>query len=95
MGRGGRIGILGVVVLAFALMGCFRELVPEPGVSRMNKEELKPLLGNPEVIVLDVREPDDWNKSRQKIAGAVREDPEKDLKTWADKYPKSKTIVFY
>ena len=61
----------------------------------MTKEELKSLLGNPGVIILDVREPGDWNKSREKIAGAAREDPEKDIKTWADKYPKAKTLVFY
>jgi len=45
----------------------------------MTKEELKPLLGHPEVILIDVREPDDWNKSKEKIQGAVREDPEKDV----------------
>jgi hypothetical protein len=25
----------------------------------------------------------------------VREDPDKDIKTWADKYSKDKTLVFY
>jgi len=61
----------------------------------MTKEELKSLLGNPDVIVLDVRQPDDWNKSHDKIAGAVREDPKKDMKTWAQEYPKDKALVFY
>ena len=83
------------VVLGLVLAGCFQNLLPEPGIARMTKEELKALLGNPGVIILDVREPDDWNKSRDKIAGAVREDPEKDVKTWAQKYPKDKTLVFY
>ena len=83
------------VALGLVLAGCLQNLLPEPGVPRMTKEELKLLLGNPDVIVLDVRQPDDWNKSRDKIAGAVREDPEKEMKTWAQKYPKDKTLVFY
>jgi len=83
------------VSLGMMLAGCLQNLLPEPGIARMTKEELKSLSGNPGIIVLDVREPDDWNKSRDKIAGAVREDPEKDIKTWAQKYPKDKTLVFY
>jgi hypothetical protein len=83
--------VAGVMILA----GCLQNVIPEPGIPRMAKEELRPLMGTPGVIILDVREPDDWNKSREKIAGAVREDPEKDVKTWAEKYPKDKTLVFY
>jgi rhodanese-related sulfurtransferase len=83
------------VAVGMILAGCFQNLIPEPGIPRMTKEELKPLMGTPGVIILDVREPDDWNKSREKIAGAVREDPEKDAKMWAEKYPKDKTLVFY
>ena len=83
------------VALGLVLAGCLQNLIPEPGVPRMTKEELKSLRSNPDLIILDVRQPDDWNKSREKIAGAVREDPEKDMKTWAQKYPKDKTLVFY
>ena len=83
------------VALGLVLAGCLQNLIPEPGVPRMTKEELKSLRSNPDLIILDVRQPDDWNKSREKIAGAVREDPEKDMKTWAKKYPKDKTLVFY
>ena len=83
------------VAVAMILAGCVQNLLPEPGIPRMTKEELKPLMGTSGVILLDVREPDDWNKGREKIAGAVREDPEKDVKTWAEKYPRDKTLVFY
>ena len=83
------------VALGMILAGCLQNLIPEPGIPRMTKEQLKPLMGTPGVIILDVREPDDWNKSREKITGAVREDPEKDAKMWAEKYPKDKTLVFY
>jgi len=62
---------------------------------RMTKEELKALLGKPEVVILDVRSAGDWKKAETKIQGAVREDPGKAVKTWAEKYGKDKTIVLY
>jgi len=61
---------------------------------RMTPEELRSLLGGPDVVVLDVRVGDEWAKSNKKIQGAVREDPEK-YNQWAVKYPKEKTLVFY
>lgn len=61
---------------------------------RMTKEELKALLSHPDLIIIDVRYGRAWTGSDSKIQGAVREDPE-GLKTWADKYSKDKTIVFY
>lgn len=62
---------------------------------KMSKEELKAMLGNPELVVIDVRQAGDLAKSNQKIKGAVREDPRQAVKSWADKYPKDKTIVLY
>ena len=61
---------------------------------RITKEELRSLLGSPDVVVLDVRVGDEWKKSNEKIQGAVREEPEK-FNQWAAKYPKEKTLVFY
>lgn len=61
---------------------------------RMAIEELRSKVGAPDVVVLDVRVGDEWEKSNEKIQGAVREDPEK-YKEWAGKYPKEKTLVFY
>jgi rhodanese-related sulfurtransferase len=52
-------------------------------------------LGNPDVIIIDVRVEDEWKEAKWKIQGAVREDSEKDINTWANKYPKDKTLVFY
>ncbi len=37
----------------------------------------------------------DWDNSKVKIQGAVREDPDKNVKSWAEKYSKDKTIVLY
>ena len=83
------------LVVVFVLTGCLQNRGLDAKVPRMTKEELKSLLGNPEVVVLDVRIPDEWKKSDRKIKNAVREDPKKDFKTWASKYPKDKTLVFY
>jgi len=53
------------------------------------------MLSNTNIVIIDVRLDEEWKKSEWKIQGAVREDPEKDVKNWAGKYPKDKTLVFY
>jgi rhodanese-related sulfurtransferase len=53
------------------------------------------MMGKPDVVIVDVRESESWKESKQKIQGAVREDPQKDVQGWFDKYPKEKTLVFY
>ena len=61
---------------------------------RMEKEQLKAQLGNPDVVVLDVRAFTDWVMTKEKIKGAVRENP-RDVGDWIGKYPKDRTIVLY
>lgn len=61
----------------------------------VSKDELKGMLGRPDVVVIDVRQAGDLEKSTVKIKGAFREDPRQDVKSWADKYPKDKIIVLY
>jgi rhodanese-related sulfurtransferase len=63
-------------------------------VKRITKEEVKEMLGSPDLIIIDVRQSLDWEKNELKIKGAVREDPDGPT-TWIEKYPKEKTIVFY
>jgi hypothetical protein len=65
-----------VFLLSFALSGCLQYLAPNREVHRITKEDLRSLLGNPDVIIVDVR-------------------IEKDINTWADRYPEDKTLVFY
>ncbi len=69
------------------------ELTPE-SVQKMSIGGLKAQLGNPDVIVIDVRTVHDWENSKTKIKGAVREDV-RFIASWIDKYPKEKTLVFY
>ncbi len=66
----------------------------QENVPRMTKEDLKPLLGNPDVIIVDVRAPGDWASDTLMIKGATREDP-MNVASWINRYPKDKTLVFY
>jgi rhodanese-related sulfurtransferase len=63
-------------------------------VPRISKEDLKELLGRPDVVIVDVRTGSDWNDSPVKVKGAVREEPDK-VDSWIEKYPKDKTLVLY
>ena len=66
------------------------EMRSEADVPRMTIEKLKSMLGDPDLIILDV----DWPFNATKIKGAVRENPE-GVSGWYKKYPKDKTIVLY
>jgi len=91
------VGILLAVSASLLVAGCKGEIDPKAsGESslEMSKEALKGRLGDPELIVIDVRTAKAWEDCDSKITGAGREDPSK-LSTWADHYAKDKTIVFY
>jgi hypothetical protein len=81
-------------LLIFILVGLFANAAVAEDVSRMTKEELKSMIGDPKLVVIDVRTGNDWNGSESKIKGAVREEPKK-AASWADKYDKQKTYVLY
>ena len=84
-------------VLAVILM-CFVWMASVPAiagpVSVMSTTELKDRLGDPDVIILDVRYGNDWTGAQEKIPGALRADPRK-YKEWVGIFPKNKTIVVY
>jgi len=80
-------------MILFMVGGC-TTLAKSTDIPRMTKHELKAKLGDPNFIVVDVRLGADWTGSDLKIKGAVREDPEA-IESWANKYPKDKTLVFY
>jgi hypothetical protein len=61
---------------------------------RMTKEQLKPMLGRKDLVVVDIRLDEQWRFSNRKIPGAVHENPAIPSE-WMDKYPKEKTLVFY
>jgi rhodanese-related sulfurtransferase len=80
-----------LIVFAFAIPAVLKADDTTPF---MTKEQLRPLLGRPDVIIIDVRTKYDWDTSKTMIPGAVREEGMK-FGTWMNKYPKDKTIVIY
>ncbi len=86
---------LGVMVMVICLLLAFSwSCSSAQEAPRLDKETLKTWLTNPQVVILDVRQPGDWQGSGKKIKGAVRQDP-KGVKTWAASLPKDKKIVLY
>ncbi len=75
-------------------MGMYVTSAMSADVPRMTQDELRALLGNPDLVILDVRASSDWTASGLKIKGAVREEPN-DIASWANKYSKDKTLVLY
>ena len=84
----------GTTLFCLALSLLFITNVFGADVPKISKEELQTMLGNPEVVIIDVRAGGDWSAGDSKIKGAIREDPGK-VDSWMDKYPKDKTLVFY
>jgi len=80
--------------LIFFMVGILTTFAESADVPRMMKDELKAMLGNSDLVILDVRYKKDWTDSDSKIKGAIREDPES-IKSWAEKYSKDKTFVLY
>jgi rhodanese-related sulfurtransferase len=82
--------LLGVFIVS---VGCTK-IHSSKDVPRITKEELKAKLGSPDLVLIDVRTGSDWEKSDEKITGALRMDPE-NVDTWVGTLPKDKEIVLY
>jgi len=83
-----------VVTLYLTVVGISALAALAQETPRITKEELKKKLGNPDVIIIDLRLGRDWENSELRIEGALREDPG-NLNSWLSKYPKEKTLVLY
>jgi len=86
--------LLIITLVIFSVVGILTTFAKSADVPRMTKDELKVMLGNPDLVIIDVRAKKDWTDGDSKIKGAIREDPES-VKSWAEKYSKDKTIVLY
>ena len=85
------------MTLGLAVMFLFAFTMPTYGaddVPRITTEQLKDILGSPDLVLLDVRDENDWGKSDRKIVGAVRVDPD-DVSSWAGDYTKDQKITLY
>ena len=80
------------VVLLFSA-SCGLKILPVGEAPRITGEKLRGLLDDPEVVIVDLRHDLHWEKSAEKIPGAVRGAP-KDV-SWAKKYPKDTFLVLY
>ena len=83
-----------ILVIFVFLAGLAGKAAIAGDIPRITKDELKEMLGNPDVVILDARSGRDWSSSEFKIQGADRADPA-DFSAWAEKYPVEKTIVLY
>ena len=88
--------IVGALALSFFLIPMAAHVLgqTQDDACFITKEELKALLGSPDMTLIDMRFGRDWTDATLKIKGAVREDPMKPG-MWIDKYPKDKVLVFY
>lgn len=86
--------LLVLVLVAFVIGGSTVQSEASSQVPRMNKEDLRANLGDPDLMLIDVRTGKSWASSQRKIEGAVRENPD-ELITWSKKYPKSSKVVLY
>ena len=87
-------GLLWMCLVWLSFVAADVALAAPPQADPITKEELRPLLGRLDVVVIDMRTGRDWNDATLKIKGAVREDPMKPG-MWIDKYPKDKMMIFY
>ncbi len=83
--------VFGTILILVALLSSVAFSQESP---RISKEELKTMLGNPNVIILDVRIVDECKASERKIQGATWKNPE-EIGSWLGQYPQHKTLVFY
>ena len=80
-------GILLLLALSVALSA-------KEEVKSINPAALQAMLGDPQLMIIDVRTPSAWADSKNMIKGAVRQDPRK-VPTWGKTLPKDKKIVVY
>ena len=63
-------------------------------ISLISIDQLKLILDNPQVVVIDVRTTNAWRDSPVKIKGAVRGAP-KQFESWSTDFPRDKALVLY
>ena len=86
------VGLLAVGLLAGVSAAAFAAGAED--APRMTREELKGMLDSTDLVILDVRQGQDWDASGLKIKGAQRKDPA-GFDAWKDQLPRDKTLVLY
>lgn len=86
--------IVSVVAACLVIVFAALLVVRAESFSYISQEKLKSQLTNPQITIIDVRTPHDWDSSQLKIKGARRESPA-DVSQWMKEFPKDKTLVLY
>jgi predicted sulfurtransferase len=63
-------------------------------IAKITVQELRSMLGDPDVIIVDVRHEQQWRAGELKIRGAVHENPDA-VGSWAERYQRDKTLILY
>lgn len=80
--------------IAIALLVVFAIQTSASELSMISKDQLRLMLDNPKVVIIDVRGTEDWQSSNVKIKGAIRKAPQ-NYESWVRELPKDKTLVLY
>ncbi len=84
--------ILALFPFLLGFSGMSQETLAHPQtVPELEIDQVSPLLGKPDVVILDLR----TGKIDAKIPGSVREDPNRSLDSWAEKFSREKTLILY
>ena len=94
MTKRNRLILMPFIVVGMAIITTLAMSKDIPMVTMVSIDELRGMIDNPDLTLIDVRYDKDWEGSNMKIKGAVREDY-RDIKSWGDKYPKNKLLVLY
>ena len=89
-----KVGLMALLLVCLGIVSFTRVAAAADEVPKITQEQLKAMLGDPNLIIIDARLGHDWTESDAKIKGAVRENP-MEVNSWMSKYPKDKTLVFY
>ncbi len=63
-------------------------------IACVDKETLKAMLEDQDLLLIDVRAPGGWGRSPEKIKGAVRRESDQ-VAVWGPSLPRDKKIVLY
>ncbi len=81
--------LLLIALAAYSAMPTTVEQVP-----RLTKENVKEMIGKPDVVIVDIRYIKQYEQSDKKLPGAVFVQPE-DFDEFVKNQPKDKTYVLY
>ncbi|MFO7803676.1 MAG: hypothetical protein R6V55_15440 [Desulfovermiculus sp.] len=68
--------------------------VPMVEGPRISADKLKAMLDEHDVVIIDLRIDEHWDQSDNKIAGAIRRDPDR-IDSWKGEIAKNRTVVTY